>query len=252
MNSFKQYLEEKLLSSLALAGGIASSVYAGSATKPEALEIATNHIKNFEGFVDVAKPDKIAKGNPLTVGYGMTYNYPDGTPIKLGDRVSREEAHNHMKQHIDNHIIPHMEKIPGWNEMDANKQAALIGFSYNTGGAFYGTKNYKTISTHLKNKDWDKVDDAMHLYNKSAGEVRAGLVRRRKMEADLWNSTPQPTQASKPKASSEITHHVVSPGDNLTKIAKKYSTTVDELLNKNPHLKSNPNSISVDQKIRIK
>lgn len=46
-------------------------------------------------------------------------------------------------------------------------------------------------------------------------------------------------------------YHVVTKGQNLTKIANIYSTTVDKIMSLNPTIK-NKNKISVGQKIRVK
>jgi GH24 family phage-related lysozyme (muramidase) len=262
MKTFKTYLEERNLFTTGMASlAIASAALGGQSTKPEALEIATHHIKGFEGFESNTYVDKHATGNPLAIGYGITSKYPDGSPVKMGDKVTEPEAHEHLKQHIDKHVIPKLEKIPNWGEMDAHKQASLIGFAYNTGGGFYGSKGYQTISTHLKNKEWDKVDDAMKLYNKSGGKVLNGLVRRRDMEANLWNkgssaqpatTTQQTTQPTPQTVAPSSLHHTVSSGDNLSKIADKYKTSVKDILDKNPELKKNPNKIMPNQKIRIR
>ena len=253
MKNFKTHLEEnKILGGLAAFGVATSGAYAGSSTKPEALEIATTHIKGFEKFKSNAYVDKITTGKPLVIGYGITKTYPDGSPVKSTDRVTETQAHEHLKQHIDKHVLPKLEKIPGWADMDQHKQASLIGFAYNTGGGFYGTKGYATISQHLKNKDWGKVDDAMHLYNRSGGEVRNGLIRRRKMEAEMWNKNSASTSETPITEPVESSHHVVVSGDNLTKIANKYKTTVNDITAKNPDLKANPNKIVPGQKIRIK
>jgi hypothetical protein len=40
----------------------------------------------------------------------------------------------------------------------------------------------------LKNKEWDKVPDALYLYRNPGSNVEAGLARRRKAEGKLWNS----------------------------------------------------------------
>jgi lysozyme len=252
MKNFKTHLEEKsLLGSIAALGMVAGNAYGGNVTKPEALELATNHIKGFESFRSKAYVDTIATGKPLAIGYGITGKYPDGTKVNSSDTVTEKQAHDHLKQHIDKHVLPKLEKIPGWGDMNHNQQASLIGFAYNTGGSFYGAKGYETITKHLKNKDWEKVDDAIHLYNKSGGEVRRGLIRRRKMEADMWNSGNRTPTPATPKKENEV-HHTVVSGDNLSTIAKKYKTTVNDIVNKNPHLKANPDKINLGQKIRIK
>ena len=259
MKTFKTYLEERSLLGAGLAAlAIASAAAGGNTTKPEALEIATQHIKKFESFESKPYVDKIATGKPLAIGYGITGKYPDGTPVKATDTVTEPEAHEHLKQHIDKHVLPRLEKIPNWSEMNHHQQASLIGFAYNTGGSFYGSKGFETISKHLRDKNWGEVDDAIKLYNRSGGQVRNGLIRRRNMEADMWNkgtpsstpsTTPTPTAAT--PASTPTTHHIVSSGDNLTKIAKKYKTSVENIVSKNPELQKDPNRITPGQKIKI-
>jgi lysozyme len=254
MKNFKTHLEEKsLLGSIAALGMVAGNAYGGNVTKPEALELATSHIKSFESFRSKAYVDTITKGKPLAIGYGITSKYPDGSTVKSTDTVTEKQAHDHLKQHIDKHVLPKLEKIPGWGDMNHSQQASLIGFAYNTGGSFYGSKGYETISKHLRSKNWDMVDDAIHLYNKSDGQVRNGLVRRRKMEADMWNGGVQSNPpATTPQNRQDTLHHTVGSGDNLSKIAKKYNTTVNDIVEKNPHLKTNPDKINPGQKIRIK
>lgn len=58
---------------------------------------------------------------------------------------------------------------------------------------------------------------------------------------------PQPTKPAAPK----MAYYIVKPGDNLTKIAKIYSTTVNAICRLNPQIK-NPNLIFPKQKIRVK
>lgn len=48
-----------------------------------------------------------------------------------------------------------------------------------------------------------------------------------------------------------MVYHIVKKGENLTLIAKKYGTTVNNILKLNPSIK-NPNLIYVNQKIRVK
>lgn len=54
----------------------------------------------------------------------------------------------------------------------------------------------------------------------------------------------------RPEATPTEVYYTVQKGDNLTKIAKKYGTTVDAIMKLNPNIK-NPNLIYVGQKIRV-
>jgi lysozyme len=73
--------------------------------------------------------------------------------------------------------------------MNPNQQAALVSFAYNLGENFYGRKGFETLTKALSNIDtFDKVPDALKLYNKSGGKKLNGLERRRNAEANLWSS----------------------------------------------------------------
>lgn len=61
---------------------------------------------------------------------------------------------------------------------------------------------------------------------------------------DMLPDTPTPSPSTK------VEYYVVKKGDNLTKIAKKYKTTVKQLVKWNSI--KNPNLIKVGQKLRVK
>jgi GH24 family phage-related lysozyme (muramidase) len=72
--------------------------------------------------------------------------------------------------------------------MNENQQGALLSFAYNLGARFYGSSGFNTITRVLKNKEWDKVPDALYLYRNPGTRVEAGLARRRTAEGKLWSS----------------------------------------------------------------
>jgi len=72
--------------------------------------------------------------------------------------------------------------------MSDGKRAALLSFSYNLGADFYGSADFSTISARLKNREWDKVPDALYLYRNPGSNVEAGLARRRKAEGECWKN----------------------------------------------------------------
>lgn len=133
------------------------------------------------------------QGGVWTVGYGTT-RYSDGTPVKQGDTVTEEEAVDMANYKIYNDIIPTLEKrIPTWNDMNENQQAAIVSFAYNYGEYFYGKPNFETITKALSNKEsFTNVPTALKLYNKGLNkktgqkEVQGGLVKRREKEGQLW------------------------------------------------------------------
>ena len=67
------------------------------------------------------------------------------------------------------------------------REGALISFSYNLGGRFYGSYGFSKITRVLMLKMWDEVPQTMFLYRNPGTSVEAGLARRRKAEGRLWS-----------------------------------------------------------------
>lgn len=144
-------------------------------------------IKEFEGCHLEAYPDPLTGSNPITIGWGSTRDQ-NGNPFKLGTKISQATADNLLIQQIKNEFLPPLTKIPYWNQMNMNQRGALLSFAYNLGARFYGSSGFNTISRVLKNKQWNKVPDALYLYRNPGTNVEAGLKRRRIAEGDLWMS----------------------------------------------------------------
>lgn len=148
-------------------------------------EVGIRLIKEFEGCHLQAYPDPHTGGLPITIGWGSTRKR-DGTPFKLGDKITQKEADELLLEQCRNQFLPPLRKIPHWNEMNDNQRGALLSFAYNLGANFYGSSNFNTITRRLKFKQWDDVPDALFLYRNPGSKVEAGLARRRKAEGDLW------------------------------------------------------------------
>lgn len=261
MKTFKQHLEENRLATLAATAGMIAGSAMAAPPKPEAVERMVDYIKQKEGFRPVAEPDKDAEKGPTVIGYGITHNYPHtGKKIQIGDRVTRQEAEQHVRSYFNN-MTPHLEKVPGWDEMHAGQQAALMSFAYNYGPGFYKpnakpTDSFYTISQDLKNKNWDNVPNSLNLYNKGKDRktgkkvVLPGLAKRRAEEGQMWRGETSLTQQPKPKQEVSTDHEVIK-GDTLGAIAKKYGKSVQDIQRLNPDIKD-PNKISVGQKIKTK
>jgi len=135
-----------------------------------------------------AYPDPLTKALPITIGWGSTKD-KDGKPFILGDKITQSEADELLEYQCMNEYMPSLRKIPYWNEMSSGKRGALLSFAYNLGANFYGGRNFNTITKRLKNKEWHLVPDALYLYRNPGSRVEAGLARRRKSEAQLWNNS---------------------------------------------------------------
>jgi hypothetical protein len=93
--------------------------------------------------------------------------------------------------------------------MTGDKQCALISFAYNLGAGFCGAAGFETISKRLKNKDWQRVPEAMLLYRNPGTPAEAGLLRRRQAEGRLWGIESQTAKLSPSSPfSARITPHI--------------------------------------------
>ena len=142
-------------------------------------------IKEFEGCRLNAYPDPLSGNLPITIGWGGTRK-KDGSPFHMGDKITQAEADELLIDECKHNFLPSLRKIPHWNEMSDGKRGALLSFAYNLGAGFYGGDNFNTITRTLKNKEWDKVPDALYLYRNPGSNVEAGLARRRKSEGESW------------------------------------------------------------------
>ncbi|SIS88687.1 lysozyme [Belliella pelovolcani] len=116
-----------------------------------------------------------------TIGYGNT-RYEDGTPVKQGDKITKERAVN-----LFNNIIKHFEEgviksiKVGLNH---NQFSALVSFAYNVGlGNFKSSTLLKLVN---KNPNDPLIRDQFLRWNKAGGKVLNGLINRRKEEAELY------------------------------------------------------------------
>jgi len=166
---------------------IEDSPAAGDNDVPEA---AIDLIKEFEGLYLNAYNDPKTGGKPITIGWGSTKTLTGGE-WKLGDSITKAQAEELLKHEILRRTLPGCKKIPTWNQMNDNQKGAIISFAYNLGENFYSTTAdaFRTISTALsKTANWPNVPAALLLYVNPGSNVEAGLRRRRKAEAAVWNS----------------------------------------------------------------
>jgi GH24 family phage-related lysozyme (muramidase) len=145
------------------------------------------HVLKEDGYVH-AYPDPLSGAEPITIGWGSTYDL-DGSRFKLGDKITREKADILLETQLRENYLKQIENdIPYWDEMNDNQHGALLSFAYNLGARFYGSPDFNTITRVLRDKEWDKVPDALYLYRNPGSSVEAGLARRRIAEGDLWST----------------------------------------------------------------
>lgn len=146
-----------------------------------ASENAIRIIKKFEGLRLRAYKDPGSKtGLPITIGYGSTM-YKTGSKIKLGDKITKEEAFDLMLWEIGNKSAV----LRGYNfKINQNQFDALVSFIYNVGVGQFAT------STLLKrvrmNPDDPDIRNQFGRWIYNDGKILDNLICRRKLEADLY------------------------------------------------------------------
>ena len=134
-----------------------------------------------------------------TIGYGTTL-YPDGTPVKEGDRVSYKKARDYLMHDVrqTEYQVNSMLKV----KLMQCQFDALISFAYNAGcNALRQSSLLKVINNYRTDIS---IEDAFVRWNKCAGkpgvdddndgeidepdeqQVSKGLINRRRSEAWLF------------------------------------------------------------------
>ena len=136
-------------------------------------------IKEFEGFSSVAY---LCSAKKATIGYGNTF-WEDGTPVKIGEQISKERAETLLKHVVDNFSVAVEVDIK--IEVTQNQFDALVSLAYNIGlGAF---KN-STLLRQLNRGNFVGASQEFLRWDKSNGKPLLGLTRRREREKLLFDS----------------------------------------------------------------
>lgn len=119
-----------------------------------------------------------------TIGYGNTF-YLDGTPVKLGDKITQEQANELFKNtlvNFENCVL----KALGKTKVNQNQFDAMVSLCYNIGcGNFRKSSVLRFVSL---NPNDPAIETAFLLWNKIGGKVSKGLQRRREAESSLYFS----------------------------------------------------------------
>jgi len=137
-------------------------------------------IKSFEGCKLTAYK---CSANKETIGYGNTF-YEDGTPVKLGDKITQERAESLFTLISDSFaskVVPIIK-----SKINENQFGALTSFAYNAG---IGNLQKSTLLKKVNANPSDPtIREEFMKWDKAGGKQLAGLTRRRKAEADLYFS----------------------------------------------------------------
>ena len=135
-------------------------------------------IKKYEGLKLNAY---ICPAGVATIGFGSTF-YPDGRRVKLGDKITLQEAESILL-----HDIKRFEKEVRNSvkiEITDNQLSALISFVYNVGASAFRK------STLLRKVNANPTDLSIHnefmRWTRAGGKVLPGLVKRRAEESKLY------------------------------------------------------------------
>jgi lysozyme len=134
-------------------------------------------IKQFEGLKLNAY---LCSANVPTIGYGNTY-YPNGIKVKLGDKISQEQAEELLKD-----ILKKFEAIVNRKlkvKVSQNQFDALVSHTYNTGGSDTLFRLINNGADDTEVRTWIESR-----YITANGVKLKGLIRRRKAESDLYFS----------------------------------------------------------------
>lgn len=144
---------------------------------------ALSIIKEFEGLELEAYVDAVGV---VTIGWGTTH-YNDGRPVKMGDRLTPQQADQLLRQQVVREYAPGVFKaLPMATSYSAEQQAALISFTYNVG---VEALQQSTLRKRLLSGE----DPALVIRQElprwrygDQGEELTGLVRRRNAEIQLF------------------------------------------------------------------
>jgi lysozyme len=135
-----------------------------------------NLIKEFEGLRLNAY---LCPANIWTIGYGITQI--NGNSIQEGDNISEEEAETLLIYEIQRFeaIVLNRLEVP----VNQNQFDALVSHTFNTGGSDILFELINNNAPHEEIRQW-----MMSSYITANGVTLNGLIKRRKIEAELFLS----------------------------------------------------------------
>ena len=134
--------------------------------------------KRPDGTIE-AYPDPASGGDPWTIGWGTT-----GPDVKKGVVWTQKQCDDRFTAHLAE-FAEKVSKILGSTPTTQRQFDAMVSFAYNLGPG-----NLASSTLLKKHKAGDHAGAAAEFakWNKAAGRILPGLVRRRAAEAALYAS----------------------------------------------------------------
>lgn len=141
-------------------------------------EKGLNLIKQFEGCRLRAYQ---CSAGVWTIGYGHTAG------VRQGQTITQVQAEEYLKQDCRKfeNYVNNKAYVPVTAQLNQNQFDALVSFAFNCGQG-----NLKTLCA---GRSTAQIAAALPKYNKAAGKVLSGLVRRRVAEQKLFNTAVSST-----------------------------------------------------------
>jgi lysozyme len=135
---------------------------------------AVDFIKSFEGFSNEAY---ICPAGYKTIGYGHLIK-----DIEDIDKITNEEALELLRQDIGRaeFTVNRLTKV----YLNQNQFDMLVSFTYNLGGGAY---QRSSLRSKVNREEHELVPFEFGKWIYANGEVLLGLVKRRKLEAEIYS-----------------------------------------------------------------
>ena len=141
-------------------------------------------IATFENFRDTAY---ICEAGEETIGYGTRY-YPNGRKVRLGDRITKEDAYKYAAHHLRKYVYPVFKHID--KELSPSEVVATCMFVYNMDETEVKDSHYfKVLSSNASEY---KKSVAISKYRSVKGKRSYGLIGRRGYEGFIIQSENVP------------------------------------------------------------
>jgi lysozyme len=151
--------------------------------KIEITDATISLVKKFEDFSSTIYP--CLAGKP-TIGYGHVVN--DAEKVKYKNGISAKEANDLLIEDLQD-AVNCLKKLIKVN-LNSNQISALISLVFNVGcGDFARSRALKNINENNLEKAKIELFDKKLGFVRIGNKITQGLVNRRALELELWNST---------------------------------------------------------------